>query len=833
MKKVLCYPIFFAFILLNIRLCEAQSGNQAITDSNYIRYLPLSFPKIIKQTDASRDLHLFGDERDPSFKDVNKDGIDDNRFKRLQQLSVNFSPILFKNTSYSIPIDFRSLINNEEDKSLLYIDTWDLTLAEPEIVRKDTINLNLVDSLECPRVTATSPLDILQQNNTNEDCKLLALLLELDPRNLRTGVKHPSRDSLKVLYFNTPGKDEKGWKQFYEDFISNAPDSIVKKISAIYAHPFIAVDLEAQGSAKYEFVIQYWFFYPFNDGGNNHEGDWEHINVRITTLDRKGKLLTKNDIIKILDHNNAAILNSLIIKKVDYYFHHFVMSLDYTNPDAYLEREKWHTQVDSLKRTELTITLRQQQINPDSLRGRLIGEAWIWQRIRSRVYDKKEEKLDSLFTHPLAYIGADNKGIDQAIFTLPGGKNRDSHGTYPFPGIWKKVGPFGATEEIRGHINYWKDLKDKRKYIRYDSSQIKIVPDWERIADLVLTNAQARKKWSWLILPIRWGFPASKSPAAGIVGHADTGNLGPVGPAYNSAWNRVGETEGYNLYEPHKFGSEFPIGFQDSFANSWGFLNLLRGLFLSAPGFDFTVRNVPGAPLLAIFGKKRNPIFIPSDNVPFRRVGLYFVWSPSFGEDDFARMFKSVVDDDLLRFENFDTFSYRNLGVQMNFHTGRKFTTENIVRYSRSKVRALQTNGAPITGDLELWEYIGSMRHSFLIDKFQPFIKGGYGYSTYRIKNIEADGSLSEKTQWFHNGSFPWLNTFHIGVGFEWLPRRSYAENSFWPPWPWKFKFGGMDLGIRFDYTVFFHRLGNDVPGIIENKAVFRQHLNFSFNVSF
>jgi hypothetical protein len=31
-------------------------------------------------------------------------------------------------------------------------------------------------------------------------------------------------------------------------------------------------------------VIQYWFFYPFNDWGNDHEGDWEHINVRISGL---------------------------------------------------------------------------------------------------------------------------------------------------------------------------------------------------------------------------------------------------------------------------------------------------------------------------------------------------------------------------------------------------------------------------------------------------------------------------------------------------------------------------------------------------------------------
>jgi hypothetical protein len=30
-------------------------------------------------------------------------------------------------------------------------------------------------------------------------------------------------------------------------------------------------------------VIQYWFFYPFNDWANEHEGDWEHINVKITS----------------------------------------------------------------------------------------------------------------------------------------------------------------------------------------------------------------------------------------------------------------------------------------------------------------------------------------------------------------------------------------------------------------------------------------------------------------------------------------------------------------------------------------------------------------------
>jgi len=44
----------------------------------------------------------------------------------------------------------------------------------------------------------------------------------------------------------------------------------------VYAHPF------KSGS---EFVIQYFFFYPFNDWIDNHEGDWEHINVMVSSDD--------------------------------------------------------------------------------------------------------------------------------------------------------------------------------------------------------------------------------------------------------------------------------------------------------------------------------------------------------------------------------------------------------------------------------------------------------------------------------------------------------------------------------------------------------------------
>ncbi|MCG8557147.1 MAG: hypothetical protein MJD61_17950 [Proteobacteria bacterium] len=39
----------------------------------------------------------------------------------------------------------------------------------------------------------------------------------------------------------------------------------------VYAHVYI--------SGVEQVTIQYWFFWPYNDQFNNHEGDWEHINV--------------------------------------------------------------------------------------------------------------------------------------------------------------------------------------------------------------------------------------------------------------------------------------------------------------------------------------------------------------------------------------------------------------------------------------------------------------------------------------------------------------------------------------------------------------------------
>ncbi len=64
-----------------------------------------------------------------------------------------------------------------------------------------------------------------------------------------------------------------------------------------YANGTTYVDLFRAPSG--ELVIQYWFFYPFNNSGNRHEGDWEHVNV-------------------IVSSENLADAR---IERVEYYFH--------------------------------------------------------------------------------------------------------------------------------------------------------------------------------------------------------------------------------------------------------------------------------------------------------------------------------------------------------------------------------------------------------------------------------------------------------------------------------------------------------------------------------
>ena len=90
----------------------------------------------------------------------------------------------------------------------------------------------------------------------------------------------------------------------------------------------------------------------------------------------------------------------------------------------------------------------------------------------------------------------------------------------------------------------------------FDSvSRVKLLPDWERVYRQVFDDPEFRRDWAWFVLPIRSGYPASQSPFAGVISHAETGNVPPFTVTYHGGWggwNRNGATGGFSLYDPQR-----------------------------------------------------------------------------------------------------------------------------------------------------------------------------------------------------------------------------------------------------------------------------------------
>lgn len=82
-------------------------------------------------------------------------------------------------------------------------------------------------------------------------------------------------------YVDAPGDDRKdagetGWLKRWREIMNCPADTAVTQATyppTQYAHLFWF------NREKGLLGIQYWFYYPYNHWINNHEGDWEHINV--------------------------------------------------------------------------------------------------------------------------------------------------------------------------------------------------------------------------------------------------------------------------------------------------------------------------------------------------------------------------------------------------------------------------------------------------------------------------------------------------------------------------------------------------------------------------
>lgn len=828
------------FYLLTLMVALGQAGHlwgQKFTRENYFDYLAPLAP-IIRQTEASDRLHLYGDPQSQTFRDQNPaDGIDDDRAARLRTLAAKFSPVLYRN-NYSVPRDFEMMLRLKyhpdqnkvtfDNSPTLYIDTWDLSRPESQLVQADFIDLALATAF----ALATKGVASNQDFAGCHDEKLKRLLEEFDPDNRQLSPIRPDQHFEKVLYFNFPGQDEASWRQIYRALEQEEKFAQGRPHSKTYAHFFI----QGEPSQGYEFVIQYWFFYPFNDGGNNHEGDWEHLNVRVTSLERRGEPLTTNDIAAILDPRNTAILEKLIIKKVDYYFHHFVMTLDYHAADLDFYQLNKNQFVDTVRRR------KQRKLRQD----------WL----NERIYDRIHLLKDSLNTHPIGYIGADNIGFDQ-LLVPPGESNRNSHGTYPFPGIWKRVGPVGATERANGgwhkykfllpslaaadcklnaRRNSWYEGESNARFLTYTEKDIILMPDWETLKDSVRTNPQVRRQWFWLLLPIRWGFPVVGSLGAGLVKHADLGNSAPVGPAFNKAWNRAGAAAGYQAYEPHILPLTFTSGVQDNFFNSWGYFNLLRA------GLSLPTINIPRQLGLLFF--ESQPKYLPRTELSFRFVSPVYRPFLMLGDHDFARLLPELnphrLGPELASFANAQidmaSLAYKRhyawRGFMYNLHLGRT-SGENSFSISDGTVRydilndTQRTHIGRMRGTLRLYELTGSLRQSFSWGLLQPFVRGGYGWNWYRVENLTLNGTPlpSPRTPIFHKPSFPFLpNTWHAGLGMELF----YKPNANVFKLPLLGAYAGKpELGIRLDYTLHWHRLGKKTPDALGTANILRKEIGW------
>ena len=258
----------------------------------YLRFVPLEVPRIIRQTPASERLHLYGNLEAPDYVDVEPvDGVDDRRHRVLQELSARFAPFLVQN-SEGIPMDHKKVWGTGYP---LYVDTWNTAMGL-DLIRQETVDWTRVAEDPC---TGWNP--------TSDDCRLLELLRWYNPDDPlyaaeHTGAQDAPYKPFEVLWIDMPGTDPASWKDHWRNNYSRKLRSEYRDLMKTYVHPFLEDVTGPDGYEGVRLVLQYWFFYPYNDGGNNHEGDWEHIHVIVSPKNRVTRpALSEDEMLRLLD----------------------------------------------------------------------------------------------------------------------------------------------------------------------------------------------------------------------------------------------------------------------------------------------------------------------------------------------------------------------------------------------------------------------------------------------------------------------------------------------------------------------------------------------------
>jgi len=814
-----------------------------MTKQDYFQYVPLTYPRIVRQTAADSMFELYGPAVGSGFRDVApRDGVDDARGELLHALGVRFAPFMIRNTG-NVPLDMQKA-QQISGSTILTVDRWDIH-ASARLVGTETVNFASLGDDPCPAgaVSRDSLLALLRTQTPIEDCRVLQLLREFNPNRplaerFNTAAVPADVDLFSVLYWNWPGYSPATWKAAFEDPGTGLMKEIYRPAISVYVHPFISpVGILGSTEERYEFILQYWFFYPYNDAGNKHEGDWEHINVVVSPMSQVTAPQTAAQIEALLRRSPGQLGGDdpLVIRRVDYYFHENIMPVSYASPNAYAPRAEWRRQHKAIS-------------------GEKYGMAEVAAIVRYRAWADTAETVVN--THPIAYIGANSKGLDLFLYS-PGAHNQDGHGTYPFAGIYEGIGPADAAEEVKkafDHQAYLTGGAPLPGYVEpFDSaSRVKLLPDWERVYAQVYTDPDYRRDWAWFVLPIRSGYPAAKSPFAGIVSHAETGNLAPFTVTYNGGWNRSGASGGYHLYDPHRLHAIVTTSPLDQVQNNLGYLNAPIVALISLPPVD-VIYKILLLPVRRLFGKFPAQ-YVPKEELPVRvmSVGAGVItndmqpeWvalllaGPQLGEI-LGRYILADTSGAAVTGETDDAENATSFAVQMSFYLGKRWVTENTYHHSTSglgiSVPLDSRPGDPfdVTGTLDFYELASSIRYNILKGGIQPYVKVGYGWSWYRATDIATDGeplTMSDgpwirQPTFFPNNNL-WPNTTHWGAGLEFFLLKSNA------PLP-----RGVDVSLKGEWASYHSQLGVSFEnaallGFDSQPSVTRSAVSFFGVISF
>ena len=767
-------------LLVLVLLPQCLSA-QAIGRDDYIHHLP-EMSKVVSQTQASARLHLYGDRTSPAYRDIDLNGIDDERSARLHQLATRFAPILRRN-NFSAPHDFETALGAG---AWLQRDVWRGGRRE----RSDSIWFS-------------GPLRIMPlaaaADSAEQDRKLLELLRAFSPALPEVRYVPAETDSQVVLFLDYPGEDQRSWRRAYE----------TERATRTYVHAFID-EANTAADARYALVFQYWFFYPFNDGTNNHEGDWEHISIIITTQSKctadslGGARMTEAEIQSLL--NGDMPIDSTVIAAVEYFFHETYVILDYV----------------AARRSALI----KSSVKPAPIRIHIWSEPdFVEKSILARLENP------ALATHPIGYIGGNNRGPDELTSMLPrfgAGYNRNAHGTSPFPGTWQAVGPLSSTEQLSGAVVPAMSMKDTvisfedDNVLMFRGDQLTLVPDWERISDAVMESAEARAKWAWLVLPIRWGYPASRSPGAGLIENTDLGEVAPEGPARQPTWNRLASVTGWRAYDPHVVRVLMvPSTPWARMKNGLGFLNAPVALLGFIPGWSVVVTQLlPWATgTMQVFGAPPAKTYYPT-LPPFRFTSTGLGVGFMRGGQGFATMLSSSTNPDSVQVVREEGSNKRGDFVAepaeriwLNLFYGRRVSAENT--FSTTRVALSYNDYSSTDGDaskaqasLSMKELTGGFRFntwSSNDDGVQLYMRAGWGWVWYNLtRHVVEDTEVPGYKGGYAPTLWPsgrwWPNSWYAGAGME-----VFTPRSVW-------LFDRLGFGARIEATSLTHRLNAQSP---------------------